>query len=191
MILRNWNGSSTEMCEKFVNKWLIGSRFTNKDVIEFLSGKSFTSLSKPEIQKYRKWISHHLIRNGNVIKVGEQPRRPGRRAGRACGIYQRIDPKTAPVKPTKKAKETTTMPKDTVTTADIGESIIKHISELNDYIKAQDDEIVKMQVEKGELQKSYDNQQLELTKLTAHIQTLNERLKNSGRPVSMSSVLGK
>jgi predicted nucleic acid-binding Zn-ribbon protein len=55
-----------------------------------------------------------------------------------------------------------------------------------------EEEIETLKNEKGELQRSWDMQQLEIMKLTSHVQDLNKKIASAGgREVSIKEIMNR
>jgi hypothetical protein len=170
-----------------------GMVITTINVLEILTRTPYEKLGKREAGTLRTWFVKSCVRKGYATLLSKKQKSE---KGRTPFLYRwngvKTNQKQAVQKQLSFSKEKSKADSDIITTSQIGESILKYIQELKDYQKLLENEIDTLKTEKGELQQSWDMQQLQVMKLTAHVQDLNKKIALSGgREVSIKEIMNR
>jgi hypothetical protein len=170
-----------------------GSVITTINVIEVLTRTPYERVEKKDADRMRSWFTSSCVqKNGyaTLLSTKQKGGNPGSTAYKYTWHGVKTDQSVETASP--KMKESKADSSERVTTSDIGESILKYIQELKDYQKLLENEIDTLKIEKGELQQSWDMQQLQVMKLTSHVQDLNKKIASAGgREVSIKEIMNR
>jgi hypothetical protein len=170
-----------------------GSIITTVNVAEVLTKTPYEKLDKKHIDRIRTWFVSSCVQKNGYATLYSTKQVGGVRGINPYKYIWNGEKTDSPAETTpKKVEESKVDSSERITTSDIGESLLKYIQDLKDYKKLLEEEIETLKNEKGELQRSWDMQQLEIMKLTAHVQDLNKKISSSrGREVSVKEIMNR